>query len=142
MWRAVWLSLVLLLASSACSGDPSDEVTDVRPAAVRTAAAGKANLTLIVVNVVDRRDRIRVSVNGRRAVDATFPASAGRVQPPIFEYRYAVPSGTTVVRVKTPGDTKVLRVPTTTTPNWVVVQNQSDDVGTALDLFHERPSFG
>jgi hypothetical protein len=132
----------LLLASSSCSGDPSSEVTNVRTPAVPTAVPARTNLTLIIVNVVDRKDRIRVRINGRKAVDASFPASAGRMNPPVFEYRYAVPIGTTDIRVKTPSDSKTLRVPTTTTPNWVVVQNQSDEVGMALDLFHERPGFG
>lgn len=142
MRRLVCVGLTLILASSACSGDPSSELTDVRAPEIPTAAPAKANLTVIVVNVVDRRDRVRVDINGRRAIDARFPASAGRMHPPISEYRYAVPGGATTVRVKTPGDTKVLRFLTATTPNWVVVQNQSDAVGTALDLFQERPAFG
>jgi hypothetical protein len=142
MWRRACIGVGLLLAASACSADPSSEVTNVRAPAVPTTVPAKANLTLIVVNVVDRKDRIRVHINGRRAVDGTFPRSAGRAHPPIFEYPYALPRGTTTIRVKTPGDTKMLRVPTTTTPNWVVIQNQSDAVGTALELFQERPAFG
>lgn len=142
MWRLACVGVGLLLASSACSGDSSSEVTNVRAPAVPTAVPSKANLTLIVINEVDRKDRIRVDINGRRAVDGKFPAAAGRAHPPIFEYPYAVPRGTTTIRVKTPGDTQMLRVPTTTMPNWVVVQNQSDAVGTALELFQERPAFG
>ena len=86
--------VVLLAVLGGCSdAAPSDTVADARPVQVATVAAGEANLVLFVTNVVDRSDRIRVDVNGERAVDATFPAAAGRAHPPILAYRFAVPEG-------------------------------------------------
>ncbi len=145
--RRLGLLIVVLVGVSGCgAGEPSSALTDVRAAEVPTVAApATANLTLIVTNVVDRADRIKVDVNGKRAVDATFPASADRSHPPIFEYRFAVPEGKTAIRVTTPRETKTLRFVMPAQQRWVVMQNQHDDpehIPMSLELWDERPAFG
>ncbi len=147
MWRLAGPATVLLVALSGCGGGgPADEVSDSRPVELATTAeGGTANLTVFIVNVVDRSDRIRVDVNSRSAIDATFPASAGRAHPPIFRYRFSVPVGATAVRVRTPREAKVLRFAATADSRWVVIQNQNDDperIPLFLEVYDRRPVFG
>jgi hypothetical protein len=143
---AVLLAVVpAVLVGCSDAADPSDTVTDSRPVQVATVSAGEANLVLFVTNVIDRSDRIRIDVNGERAVDATFPAAAGRSHPPIFAYRFALPEGRTAVRVRTPRETKVVRFTLRADKRWVVMQNQNDDperIPMDLTVHDERPLFG
>jgi hypothetical protein len=119
-----------------------DTVTSSRPVQLSTVAAGSdGNLTVLVVNVVDRDDRIRVDLGGRSAVDAVFPSAGRRAHPPVFRYDFDVPVGPTELRVRTPGETGNLRFTATAERRWVVVQNQTG-VPLVPELYDERPVFG
>jgi len=156
--RATWgvISAGLFMLATACSGSsevPKRCVVPTEPIAVRAQQVPvvheKAgwNLAVVVQNTADESRRIRLGLDGRRALDVTMPASPACSQgpEPLAEFHFSVGRHRVAVLASSSGGT--LRTIHVVVPRnhrrWLLVTDYGPRrLGLILHAYRERPLFG
>jgi hypothetical protein len=146
-----------LTRTSPCPARP-DEVSAERPVDLAHAgpildadellAPPAPTLVVQVTNTERSEERVRLSIDGRTALDVDLPSAppshcAGADHPPVFSVAYRLPSGSTevVLDLQGAGSTEQLDLVEGRT-TWAVVQVQSERAWGDVTTYDTRPQWG